>query len=91
MKKGIATILLIWGAAGVAIACPACERQQPKFLRGILHGAGPEHSWDYIILVLMIIVTLLTLYFSVKWLVKPGEKSPDHIKRSILEDQDDYE
>lgn len=91
MKKGITTAVLMWLAVGAALACPACERQQPKFLRGILHGAGPEGPWDYVIIVLMIIVTLLTLYFSIKWLIKPGEKSRDHIKRSILEDQDDYE
>jgi len=60
-------------------------------LQGLLHGTGPaEHKWDYIIAVVMLIITVLTLFYSIKWLLHPGEKSQDHIKRTVLED-DDYE
>lgn len=71
-------------AAFTAPACPACERNQPKILRGITHGAGPEHQWDYIIIAAVIAIVLATLFFSVKWLIRPGEQSQNHIKRFIL-------
>lgn len=65
-------------------ACPVCERNQPKVLRGIVHGAGPESNWDYISIWFTIIIALITLFYSLKWLIKPGEKNTDHIKYSIL-------
>ncbi len=67
-----------------AFACPVCERNQPKVLRGIVHGAGPESNWDYVSIWITIIIALITLFFSIKWTVKPGEKNSDHIKYSIL-------
>lgn len=65
-------------------ACPACEKQQPKVLRGIAHGAGPESDWDYVIACVTAVIVLLTLFYSVKWIFRPAEQSQDHIKRSIL-------
>ena len=70
--------------AVTTMACPVCERNQPKILRGITHGTGPEHRWDYIIVSIAVAIVLATLFFSVKWLIKPGEKSQNHIKRFIL-------
>jgi len=70
-----------------ATACPVCERNKPKFLQGITHNAGPGGWWDYTIVVGAIIVTLLTLLYSIKWLLKPNETNQDHIKFSILNDQ----
>ncbi len=83
-KKAVllASILVI--TTSVVMACPVCERQQPKILRGITHGAGPDSSWDYLIIWSTILIVLLTLYFSIKYLVRPGEKSSDHIKRTVL-------
>lgn len=69
------------------LACPACEKQQPKILRGITHGAGPQSNWDYVIVWATVVVVAFTLWFSVKWLFKPGEKSQQHIKRWILENE----
>jgi len=71
----------------MAIACPVCERNQPKVLRGVTHGAGPESQWDYVIVWTTVAIVLLTLFFSVKWLIRPGEKSEKHIKRMILNNQ----
>lgn len=68
-------------------ACPVCEKQQPKILRGITHGAGPQSNWDYVIVWATVVVVAFTLWFSVKWLFKPGEKSSAHIKRWILENE----
>lgn len=70
-----------------AMACAVCERQQPKILRGITHGSGPESDWDYIIVLSVVFIVLFTLFFSVKWLVSPGEKSVNHIKRYILNNE----
>ena len=66
-------------------ACPACEKAQPRILRGITHGAGPDSQWDYLIVWLAVIATLLTLFYSVKWLIRPGERSASHIKHSIFQ------
>jgi hypothetical protein len=65
-------------------ACPACEKAQPRLLRGITHGGGPESRWDYLIVWLAVIITVLTLFYSVKWLIHPGESASTHIKHSIL-------
>ncbi|SFP86212.1 hypothetical protein [Parafilimonas terrae] len=88
MKKLINSILIFFVASvGTVAACPACEQSQPKILRGITHGAGPDSRWDYLIVYIAVIIVLATLFFSVKWLVKPGEKSKEHIKRMILNNQ----
>ena len=67
-----------------AFAFPVCERNQPKILRGIVHGSGPDSNWDYVSNWTTILIEFLTLFFSIKWLVKPGEKNLDHIKYSIF-------
>lgn len=68
----------------LASACPVCDKQQPKVLQGITHGTGPDSNWDYVIIWAAVIIVLFTLFYSVKWLFKPGEKSQDHIKHFIL-------
>ncbi len=68
----------------VALACPVCEKQQPKILQGISHGAGPQDNWDYVIVWATVVIVLVTLYYTIKWIVKPGEKREDHIKRTVL-------
>lgn len=69
-----------------AQACPACEKQQPRILRGISHGTGPESQWDYVIVWAAVIAVLLTLFYSVKWIIRPGETASSHIKQFILND-----
>ncbi len=65
-------------------ACDACQKQQPKVLQGISHGTGPQSDLDMPIIGVSAIIVLITLVFSVKYLVKPNEKNADHIKRTIL-------
>lgn len=65
-------------------ACPVCEKQQPAFLKGITHGAGPQSQWDWIIIGIITIITLLSLVYSIKYLITPGEKNANHIKHTIL-------
>ena len=83
MKKGIGLLMAVL-ARLYGMACPACEAQQPKVLRGITHGAGPSGKWDYFIVYVAVVIVLVTLFYSVKWLIRPGEKSAHHIKRLIL-------
>lgn len=80
MTAGLLMKLPVW-------ACPACKRQQPRFLQGITHGTGPDSQWDYVIVSVALALTILALYYSVKWLVHPGERSPDHIKQFILNNE----
>lgn len=68
----------------ISFGCTVCKSQQPKLLRGITHGAGPQSDWDYVIVIATVILVLATLIGSVWQLAKPGEKSASHIKRSIL-------
>lgn len=83
MKKSI--LFLLFGlSAFVAEACPVCEKQQPKVLQGITHGAGPQSQWDYVIVWAIALIVAVTLFYSVKWIFRPGEKAPDHIKQFIL-------
>lgn len=66
-------------------ACPVCERANAKKAFGsISHGTGPDSSWDYIVVWITIAITVITLFYSIKWLIKPAEKNQDHIKNSIL-------
>lgn len=80
------TIIFLLVTSIIAQACPVCDKQQPKILRGITHGTGPESQWDYLIISIMVIVVLFTLFYSVKWLIYPGETSPNHVKQHILND-----
>lgn len=68
----------------LAFACPTCEIAQPRYLRGITHGTGPQSNWDFLIILATASIVIATLFFSVKWLLIPGEKSDTHIKHLIL-------
>ncbi|MBS1747830.1 MAG: hypothetical protein JST21_16825 [Bacteroidetes bacterium] len=84
MKKVLSGILFFLFGSYVSFACPVCERNQPAILKGITHGSGPDSQWDYLIVAIAVVIVLYTLFYSVKWLVRPGEKSESHIKRMIL-------
>ncbi|WP_309609495.1 hypothetical protein [Flavobacterium sp.] len=83
MKKAITFLFLILFQI-TAFACPVCERNQPKILRGIVHGSGPDNNWDYVSIVITIIISVFALIYSIKWLIKPNENNQSHIKYSIF-------
>lgn len=83
MKKIIITLIAV-ALYSASFACDVCKKQQPRVLRGITHGAGPQSNWDYVIVAAIAAVVLVALFYSVKWLIKPGEQQADHIKHSIL-------
>ena len=83
MKKAITFLFLIVFQT-TTFACPVCERNQPKILRGIVHGAGPDSNWDYVSIVITAIIAVFALIYSIKWLLKPNENNQNHIKYSIF-------
>ncbi|MGS4344509.1 hypothetical protein ACKUSY_02705 [Myroides odoratus] len=84
VKNASATLVIGLLFTTLGYGCPVCERNQPKLLKGVVHGAGPDSQWDYLIIGIIAIIVVLTLFFSVKWLIKPGERQPNHIKRTVL-------
>ena len=83
MRKLFLTLSLLIIVAG-AFACPVCEKQQPEILKGVTHGAGPQSDWDYVIVWTGMIIVLLTFFYSLKWIIRPGEMSSSHIKQNVL-------
>lgn len=84
MKKISATIVFLTASVSI-YACPVCERAKAKTAFGsISHGPGPGTTLDYIAVWVSIAAVLLTLIFTIKFLIKPNEKNSDHIKNSIL-------
>jgi hypothetical protein len=77
------TILLLFIDV-VTMACDVCEKQQPKLLRGVAHGAGPQSDWDYLVVAGMVLISAVSLFYALKWMITPGEKEKGHIKRSVL-------
>ncbi len=84
MKMKALLILLFALSLQIVSACPVCEKQQPKITQGLTHGAGPQSNWDWVIIAIIAAITLLTFLYSLKYLIKPGEKNTNHIKQSIL-------
>jgi hypothetical protein len=82
--KNLFMIFLLILIRFTAIGCPVCDQRQPKVLRGITHGTGPESNWDYAIITAAAFIVIITLFFSIKYLIRPGESADDHIKRFVL-------
>lgn len=81
--KSLLTLIIILFSQ-IIWACPVCDKQQPKITQGLTHGAGPQSNWDWVIIGVITAITVFTLIYSIKYLIKPGEKNADHIKKSIL-------
>ena len=62
-----------------AMACPACEKQQPELLKGISHGTGPTGNSDYVIIIATAIIVVVTFIYFIKYTFFPGERSVKHI------------
>ena len=88
MKSRIALgIFSLTAFRSAALACEVCAAQQPKILRGLTHGAGPQGNFDYVIVAVTVAVVLFTLVYAIKCLVRPGEREATHIKRIVLEQE----
>ena len=84
MKKFHIVLLVFFASVVQSIACEVCKRNQPELLQNISHGTGPQADSEYYIIGGAVLVVLFTLIYSVKYLLKPGESSPEHIKNMIL-------
>lgn len=84
MLKRCGSILFLVFTYGSALACEVCKKQQPKVTQGFTHGAGPQSNWDWVIIGVITAITVLTLVYSMKYLIKPKEENAGHIKNSIL-------
>nr|WKN35972.1 hypothetical protein K4G66_26765 [Tunicatimonas sp. TK19036] len=67
-------------------ACEVCKNNQPEPLQNITHGAGPQSDWDYVIIIVGIIIVGFTLFYSLKFLIRPGERNPNHIKNIVVDE-----
>jgi hypothetical protein len=47
---------------------------------------GPSGIWDYFVVAVAVIAVAVALFLAAKYLIAPGEESPDHIKRKILDE-----
>lgn len=65
-------------------ACDLCKKDQPKILQDVTHGPGPQGQGDYIIIWIAVVIVAITLFYSVKFLVRPRENNPDHIKNIVV-------
>lgn len=67
-----------------SFACEVCKNNQPKVLKGITHGTGPQGNIDYIIIWSSVVIVAVTLFLSLKYLISPKENDQNHIKNIIL-------
>ena len=78
----IAIVLFLLGQQ-FAMACEVCKKNQPTGFKNITHGAGPTGTIDYFIMGTALVIVIATLYLSFKYLIKPQESNPDHIKNIV--------
>lgn len=84
MKKIFSALLLTLLGLVWYPACEACKLQQPKITQTVTHGIGPGSKWDWVIVGAVAALTLYTLFYALKYLIRPGEKSSRHIKNEVL-------
>jgi len=86
LLKNIFALVLVLFSMYVS-ACDACKLQQPEITKELTHGTGPESDWDWFIVGIVAMITALAFFFSIKYLVKPGEKDDNHIKNLFFSDE----
>jgi len=84
-KQTFSGVLILISA--YALACDACKLQQPEATKEWTHGTGPESDWDWFIVGIVVLLTIVAFYYSVKYLVTPGEKDKHHIKYTVFSDE----
>ena len=89
MKTKYYIFSLLFLCSALVMACPVCEEREPKLTKGLTHGATPDSDWDWVIVAFIAALTILTLVYSIRFLVNPNENQTDHIKNSILTSNND--
>ncbi|MCX8473307.1 MAG: hypothetical protein ORN85_06620 [Sediminibacterium sp.] len=86
LKKIAILIFCIASQFNISFACDVCKRaNERKMWINVGHGSGADNWTDFIWIFITAIITIYTLFFSIKYLYKPEEKSPQHIKYSIFQ------
>lgn len=86
MKKYLCALLpVFYLLPQTVLACEVCEKNQPAALQGFTHGPGPGSQWDMLIITIAAVIVLLTLIYSLRYLIKPDEHDRDHIKNIVIE------
>ena len=58
------------------------------FLQGMHHMAsGPGATWEYALAAVSVAIVLWVFYLAIRMTIHPGEEDPNHIKRTILDDE----
>ena len=86
MKTSLTTLFLGLITATSLIACPVCDKRQPKGFAGITHGTGPEGAFDYWMLYGSIAVVVLTLLLFVWFMISPETATMRHLKQHGFSD-----
>lgn len=88
MKKlSMIVLFMLTMSVQSVLACTVCGQNQPKALQGITHGTGPQSNLDFVIITVGVIIVSITLIYSLKFLIRPGEKQPGHIKNSVVDER----
>ncbi|MCA9597337.1 MAG: hypothetical protein KC776_28680 [Myxococcales bacterium] len=61
--------------------CPNCAVANPT-----AHSATPTGTWEFGVVAVGLVLVALALVAALKLLLRPGERAPEHIKRTILDD-----
>ena len=51
-------------------------------------GIGPTSIFDLVLVIMAAVLVLLAFCLAIRYTFWPGEKSPDHIKRRVLNESD---
>lgn len=77
---------IIYILYGILLTFPATGEENPQeTVKNTSHGGAPESQWDVLIMGGAAIIVIVTLVLSIKYLWKPGENSPDHIKNIVID------
>ena len=84
MKRVLLIVVILLMQSSRLLACELCQRNQPKILQDVTHGEGPQGQWDYVITWTAVGIVAVVLFFSIKFLVRPSENNPKHIKYIVV-------
>lgn len=83
MTKKLIFLVTLMMSVFPSMACEVCQVNQPKMLKNITHGTGPQGNTDMIIIWSAAVIVTITLIYSIKYLVNPENKE-GHIKNSVI-------
>lgn len=85
VKKILVGFLLLTVCPARAFACEVCKKNQPEVLQDISHGTGAQANLDYVIICSALVIVGITLFLSLKYLIRPNEGKRDHIKNIVVD------